>query len=133
MNSTLFRIVGIWTLFVAVAILNAAIREQILDPMIGEQLALPFSGVLLSILIFLITLGMVPFLNVSNPFGFWLVGTVWVLLTLIFEFVFGYYVVGESLDRLLAVFNILEGNLFILVLFTTAVSPYIAAKLRALV
>jgi len=133
MNTTLFRIVGVWVLFVIVAILNAAIRELIFTPMIGQQLALPLSGILLSIFIFFITLGMVPFLKVSNLSGFWLVGVFWVLLTVTFEFIFGYYIIGESWDTLFEIFNILEGNLFVLVLLVTAVSPYIAAKIRVLV
>jgi len=127
------RIVGIWVLFVIVAILNAAIREHVLTPMIGQKLALPLSGILLSIFIFFITLGMVPFLKVSNISGFLLVGVFWVLLTVAFEFVFGYYITGESWDNLLEIFNILEGDLFVLVLLVTAVSPYIAAKIRVLV
>ena len=133
MNSTLFRVVGIWILFVVVAKLNAVIREQILTPMIGQGLALPFSGVLLSILIFLITLGVVPFLNIYYSLGFWRVGIVWVLLTLIFEFVLGHCIIGNSWDSVLAIFNITEGNFFILVLLITAFSPYIAAKIRALI
>jgi len=133
MNTTLFRIVGIWTLFVIVAVLNAAIREHVFTPIIGQQLALPLSGILLSIFIFFITLGMVPFLKVSNMSGFWLVGVFWVLLTVTFEFVFGYYIIGESWDTLFKIFNILEGDLFVLVLLVTAVSPYITAKIRILV
>jgi len=133
MNSTLFRVVGIWILFVVVAKLNAVIREQILTQMIGQGLALPFSGVLLSILIFLITLGVVPFLNIYYSLGFWRVGIVWVLLTLIFEFVLGHCIIGNSWDSVLAIFNITEGNFFILVLLITAFSPYIAAKIRALI
>jgi len=133
MNTALFRIVGIWALFVIAAILNAAIRKHVLAPVIGQQLALPLSGILLSIFIFFITLGMVTFLEVSNLIGFWLVGAFWVLLTVTFEFVFGHYIIGESWDTLFKIFNILEGDLFVLVLFVTAVSPYISAKIRVLV
>lgn len=96
-------------------------------------MALPFSGILLSIFIFLVTLGMVPFLKITNPSDCWFIGMVWVFLTLTFEFLFGYYIIGEPWDRLLVVFNILEGNLFFLALLTTGVSPYVAAKMRALI
>ncbi len=69
-------------MLVIVAVLVAAIRELFLVPIIGENLALPFSGVLLSIFIFLITLGIVPFLDVSNSSGFWLIGIVWICFPL---------------------------------------------------
>jgi hypothetical protein len=133
MSKIILRVIGIWILFVVVALLNAGIRELLLAPVIGEKLALPVSGILLSIFIFLITLRLVIFLHISGATDFWLVGIVWAFLTLLFEFLFGYYMVSESWERLLAVFNILEGDLFILVLLVTAVSPYIAAKIRALI
>jgi len=132
-NTTLFKIVGIWGLLAIVAVLNAAVRELVLVPIIGEKLALPFSGVLLSILIFLTTLSMVPLLKISISSGYWLVGMVWVCLTLTFEYLFGHYIIGEPWDKLLTVFNILEGDLFLLALFTTGVSPYVAAKIRGLI
>lgn len=133
MNTKLFKIIGIWTLFVVVAILNAAIREYLLAPMIGHKLALPFSGIMLSIFIFLITIRMLSFLKISNSLELWLVGIFWVMLTLAFELLFGHYVIGESWGKLFEVFNILEGNLFLLVLFVTASSPYVAAKIRTLI
>jgi len=126
-NTTLFKIVGIWGLLAIVAVLNAAVRELVLVPIIGEKLALPFSGVLLSILIFLTTLSMVPLLKISISSGYWLG------LTLTFEYLFGHYIIGEPWDKLLTVFNILEGDLFLLALFTTGVSPYVAAKIRGLI
>ena len=132
-NTTLLKIVGIWSLLLIVAVLNAAIRELVLVPTIGERVALPFSGVLLSVFIFLITLGMIPFLKITSSSGYWFVGMVWFLLTLTFEFLFGHYIIEEPWDKLLAIFNILEGDLFLLVLLTMAVSPYITAKIRTLI
>ena len=132
-GTTLFKSVGIWALFVVIALLNATLREQLLSPMIGQWLALPLSGILLSALIFLMTLIMVPFLDVNDALGFWLVGALWLLLTLVFEFCVDLYVVGKTWESLLEVFNVLEGDLFAMVLITTAVSPYITAKMRNLV
>lgn len=131
MNTVLCKIIGIWVLFVGIAILNGAMREKFLVPSIGAQLALPLSGILLSAFIFLITLGMVPFLNLSDPLSLWLVGIFWVFLLLIFEFIFGHYVMEEPWKKLLEQFNIFKGNLFLMVIVTTAVSPYVTAKLRS--
>jgi hypothetical protein len=79
------KISGIWALLAIVAIMNGVVRDKLLALLIGERLSLPLSGVLLSLLIFCVTLIMVPFLAISRPWGFLYVGIVWVLLTLAFE------------------------------------------------
>lgn len=55
----------------------------------------------------------------------WLLGlgSVWVLATVIFEFVFGHFVMGHSWSRLLADYNILQGRLWTVVLAVVAVAP----------
>ncbi len=75
---------------------------------------------------------LVPFLGAVIPSHYWLVGGMWVAMTVLFEFSFGHYIVGNSWRVLLEAYNLLEGNLWIVMLITTAVSPYLAAKLRGL-
>jgi hypothetical protein len=43
---------------------------------------------------------------------------------------FGYYVVGKSWVEIMQVFNIQKGDLFIVVLFVTAFSPWLSALIR---
>ncbi len=43
-----------------------------------------------------------------------IIGIQLVLMTLLFEFFFGYYVLNNSWTDLVQVFNLLEGNLYIL-------------------
>ncbi|HQL01270.1 MAG TPA: hypothetical protein PK090_10895 [Smithellaceae bacterium] len=52
------------------------------------------------------------------------VGGIWLLLTVAFEFLFGLYVAGHSLERLLADYNILAGRLWVFVLAAVALLPY---------
>ncbi len=56
-------------------------------------------------------------------------GVSWLILTILFEFVFGHYVVGHSWEHLLADYNILAGRLWSLVLLWTIVGPYIIYKI----
>ncbi|MDI9646717.1 MAG: hypothetical protein QFX40_08545 [Archaeoglobales archaeon] len=56
-------------------------------------------------------------------------GITWLIATLVFEFVAGYYVFGNPLERLFADYNLLEGRMWILVLITILVAPYIANKI----
>ena len=133
MGIMLFKAIGIWVLFVSAAIVNGTAREKLLTPLLGQQLSLPLSGIVLSILIFIITLLLVPVLRPSASSQYWLVGGMWVLLTLAFEFIFGHYVIGNPWGKLFEAYNAAKGNLWILVLITTAISPCLAARLRGLV
>lgn len=130
MSNILFKATGIWLAIVAAAILNGVFRETILVPAIGMGAALPLSGVLLAVLVFLVTLLMLPFIASAESKVYIGVGVFWVILTLSFEFLFGFFVAGKSWQEIMQVFNIKTGDLFLFVLFVTAVSPWLSAKLR---
>jgi hypothetical protein len=119
-----------WFFLVILAILNGTLRVKLLVPLMGEQWAQPLSGVMLSLIILLLAWLVLPWLGPrSNP-SLWLIGFLWLGLTLIFEFVFGRLVAGKSWQELLAAYDITTGNLWLLVLVTTAVAPWLATKLR---
>ena len=59
----------------------------------------------------------------------WLIGTGWVLLTIAFEFAAG-LAGGSNVSELLAAYNPLSGNLWLLVLATTLLSPVITKNCR---
>jgi hypothetical protein len=124
---------GLWIPLVPLAILNGAIREGVLVPVLGQRLALPLSGVSLSALIFLFAFTVSPWLGAATMVHYVVVGVSWLLMTMLFELFFGYYVMGKSWAQLLAAYNVVEGNLWALVLISTAVSPYLGAKLRGLI
>jgi len=130
MNSILLKATGIWLLIVVAAIVNGVLREKVIVPMIGMETALPISGVTLSVVIFLFSLISVSFIGASESKTYLKIGMYWVLLTLLFEFIFGHYVVGKSWAELIQVFNIQKGDLFILVLLVTAFSPWLSVLIR---
>ena len=127
------KILGIWVLLALGAIINGVVRDKLLTLLIGERLALPLSGVSLSLLIFCVTLFFVPFWGISSACGFLYVGIIWLSFTLAFEFIFGHYVVGEPWKKIVEVFYIHRGNLYLLALASAALSPYIAAKIRGII
>jgi hypothetical protein len=127
------KVLGIWVLLALCAIINGAVRDKLVAPLIGERLALPLSGVSLSLLIFCVTLILVPFLGTSSSRGFWFVGIVWVLMTLAFECIFGHYGMDEPWGKIIEVFYIHRGNLYLLALVAAALSPYMAAKIRGII
>ena len=132
MADFLIKTIGIWLILVIIAIVNAVLREKLITPMIGARNALPVSGLLLSFWILLVAYVSIPFWGFSEGKIFILVGTIWFALTLSFEFLFGHFVTGKSWQEILQVFNMLKGDLFIVVLLAALIAPWLTAKIRDL-
>jgi hypothetical protein len=120
----------VWVIIALFAIANGVFRENILAPVLGKTLALPISGLSLSIVIFIVTNLSFSLINGNDKLTYILIGLQWVLLTLFFEFVFGHYVVGKSWTSIFEVFNIVKGDLFLVVLVTSLVSPLLVAMIK---
>lgn len=119
----------IWVLMIPFAILNGGLREFVLNNLLGRKLALPLSGVLLSLIIFLIAYLFVSKLKITESKSCCIIGLIWMSLTLIFEFTMNIWS-GMSLSDMLAVYNPMTGNLWILVISTTVISPLLAVKIQ---
>ena len=119
----------VWLCFIPVAILNGGLREYLLVEAIGEEWALLVSGITLSVCIFLITWLLLPrMIKAFTSKDGWLIGIGWALLTIVFEFAAG-LAGGSTVSELLAAYNPLTGNLWLLVLATTLLSPIIVKRL----
>ena len=118
----------VWVCFIPVAILNGGLREHVLVGAVGEKWALPLSGIILSACIFLITWFLLPrtvkALSAKDSLR---IGICWVFLTIAFEFASG-LAGGNTIKELLAAYNPLTGNLWLIVLVTTLLSPVIAGR-----
>ena len=118
----------VWVCFIPAAILNGGLREHVLAGAVGEQWALPLSGIILSACIFLITWLLLPRTVKALPAKDSLrIGICWAFLTIIFEFTSG-LAGGSTITELLAAYNPLTGNLWLIVLVTTLLSPVIAGR-----
>ncbi len=119
----------IWVGILALATANGVLRESVLVPAFGTPTALVLSGLLLSVLIIGVAYLSLPWLHISRPFAFCIVGVGWLVLTLVFEFSFGLWQ-GKSWFELLGAYTFKGGNIWPVVLAATALAPYIAAKLK---
>jgi len=123
----ILKLIVVWLVMVIAAIANGIFREKVLNKTLGDAKALPISGVILAMLIAGVIYQAVD-LFVSDSFTVYLwIGISWVSLTLIFEYGFGHFVRGMKLSEINKVFHINKGNLFILVLLITLISPVIFA------
>ncbi len=128
--SLFLKVSAVWLAIVILAIGNGLFRESVLVPYLGQGAALPVSGISLSFIVFIVTYLAFPIFSKNDSLTYILVGVQWVLMTLLFEFVFGHYVIGKSWSDLIQVFNVLKGNLFVFVLVTSLFSPIIVAKIK---
>ena len=121
----------LWSIIAVFAIANGLLREKLLAPLFSETLALPISGISLSFIIFLVTWLMFPLISGNTKSTYILVGILWVILTLIFEFLFGHFAAGKPWSVILQGFNVASGNLFILALLSSLMSPFLVSLVRA--
>ena len=120
----------IWCIIVVFAIANGIFRESFLELYLEESIALPISGITLSIIIFTITFLSFKLIEKNRPLIYLYIGIQWVVMTLLFEFLFGHFVMKKSWQELLQVFDVFEGNLFLLALLTSLFSPIIVSRIR---
>ena len=131
MSFSLFlKAVMVWFIMAIFAILNGISREKLLNPNLGDSIALPLSGITLSLLIFALTYLFFNFLGQYRNIIYLYIGIQWVTMTLTFEFIFGHYVIGKSWVEIVEVFNIFEGNLFILALLVSLLSPLLVSYMK---
>ena len=121
---------GVWFIFAIVGILNGVFRELLVTPKVGEHAGHVISTVILVCVILVITYLFIKNLKISyTERELTLMGAFWLTLTILFEFVFGHYVVGHSWEKLIADYNILNGRVWSFVLLTIFIAPRLVGNI----
>jgi hypothetical protein len=128
----LIRSLVVWFVMLVIASANGGVREAFLIPELGAVVGRAVSSVSLSLLILLLTFGAIRWIQPESARDAWIIGGVWVILTLAFEFLAGHYLFGNPWNQLLEDYNVLRGRIWILVLVTTFVAPRLCAFARGL-
>lgn len=123
-NRLFIKALLFWLAFIPVAILNGTIRVYGYQSWVGELAAHQISTFTACLLF----LGMIYFFvkwnrEQATMKRMFLVGIIWVALTILFEFGFGHYVMGHPWEKLLFDYNLFAGRLWILVLLVTLLGP----------
>lgn len=121
-----------WLALLVVAVVNGILREGFLSPRVGADAGQAISTVLLCAGILGVTWLTIGWVGPATPRDAWILGLVWLALTLAFEFLAGHYLFGHSWERLRADYDILRGRIWILVLVTTLVAPWATGGWRGL-
>lgn len=124
------RAAAVWVLLALVAVLNGALRNAWLTPSLGEGAAHVVSTLILCALIFLVAAAFIRWIRPLSLTSATMVGLMWALLTLAFEFLAGRYVFGHPWQRMVADYNITQGRIWILVPIVTYLAPRWALRVR---
>lgn len=122
-----------WLVLIPFAIGNGVFRQAVIIPRFGERAGHVASTFMLSAFVFLfaaVFLWLVP--DEQSRRDLLTISFTWVIATVLFEFVFGHFVMGASWERLLADYNIFRGRIWSLVLLSEFVAPMATGRLFGL-
>ncbi|NWG28953.1 MAG: hypothetical protein HXY48_10525 [Ignavibacteriaceae bacterium] len=120
---------AIWFILAVSAILVATFRVSPLLPQFGEQTAHQLGTILYLIVQFIIIYLFIRKLKIKDVKTLLGIGFFWVVITVIFEFVFGHYVMGHPWPKLFADYNLLNGRLWVMVLINNLTAPLISGRI----
>jgi hypothetical protein len=124
------RAVIAWGVILGGAVLNGMFREAVLLPRMGRTLAHAISTILLCLVIIAIGWPATAWAAPRTIQDAWIVGTLWLVLTLAFEFGAGHFIFGRTWEELLGEYNVLAGRIWIVVLIVTFMTPITTFTLR---
>ncbi|MDG6778083.1 hypothetical protein QCB44_05115 [Thiomicrorhabdus sp. zzn3] len=113
-----------WFPMVLMAIANGILRQSVLEKRFAPLRAHQISSLTGVFLFYVYT----HWLHQSWPIGSigqaWQIGAMWLVMTLVFEFGFGHWVVKHSWQTLLHDYNLFQGRVWPLVLLAVLLLPY---------
>ncbi len=127
-----WRALLLWLGLMVLAILNGGFREYAVIPNTSELTGHWISTVILCLLILLATWAGLKWLRPRNTSDTWRIGVFWTVLTVAFEFGAGHYIFKHPWSKLLADYNALNGRIWVLVLLTTLLAPWVVGIWRGL-
>lgn len=126
----LTRGLAVWFVIIFVESLHGIARGIFLEPLLGDFKARQVSVFIGAIIIVAIAFIFVRWLKGSRIIDFFLVGFLWVVLTIGFEVALGRFVMGVSWERIAADYNLVNGGLMPLGLLVMLFAPLAMAKIE---
>ena len=125
------RAVAVWLALIGAEIVHGTLRTLWLVPAVGDFRARQIGVFVGSALILVIAYLTAPWLRARTTRSQWLVGLLWLVLTVLFEVGLGRLVLGYTWERIASDYNLLQGGLMPLGLLVLTAAPMVPAKLRA--
>lgn len=119
-----------WFALLVVAVANGALRQftfgKHMPELRAHQLSTLIGAVLIGVLIWLLVRKWPP----SSGRQALLVGLMWLVLTVAFEFFMGLVLAGRPLSQILHDYNLFAGRVWVLFLVWLAAAPWVIYRLR---
>lgn len=125
----MFRGIAVWLLIILAETIHGIARRLLLEPIAGDLLARQISVVIGSVIILLIAFVFIRWLKGAGKLDFFLVGAMWVGLTLIFEICIGRFAMGLTWERILSDYDLARGGMMPLGLLVVLFAPLITATI----
>jgi len=119
-----------WFPMIFIAIANGLFREKFLANHLSELRAHQLSTVSMIALFGVYVWILFKIWEPMSTGQAIIIGLIWLVLTVVFEFLFGHYVAGHSWNKLLYDYNILKGRIWILILIWITIAPYIIYQIQ---
>jgi len=120
-----------WIGLVGIGIFNGVLREkgyrQFMSELTAHQLSTVIGLALFGVYIWVLTRTW----RIESSDQAFAIGSIWLILTIMFEFIFGHYVIGHPWSKLFHDYNLLKGRVWVFVLIWTAIAPYTFYKLQS--
>ncbi|MBX2888849.1 MAG: hypothetical protein KF829_09420 [Ferruginibacter sp.] len=114
----------LWLPMILLAVLNGLLREYFFRKWMNELSAHQLSTLFLMVLCFLYVWLIFPFLRIENDQNAWVVGVVWVILTIVFEFLIG-LMSKKSKKMIFKDYHLSAGRIWVLFLIFLGLVPYL--------
>jgi hypothetical protein len=124
----ILRYFFLWFPIVLLAVLNGTLRDFGYKPFAGDLTAHQISTVTLILLIAVYLRILRTRWKITSANQAWLIGLMWLGMTIAFEFGFGHYIAGNPWSKLLHDYNIAEGRVWCFILIAVLIGPYISYR-----
>jgi hypothetical protein len=114
----------LWLPMIVIAFVNATLRELVITKYASPLRANQWSTIVLVFFCAIYVYYVFPFLRIDSGRQAFLVGLIWVVLTIIFEFALGRFS-HKSWNELLIQYDVTSGNLWPLFLVCLFLMPYL--------
>jgi hypothetical protein len=119
---------GIWLIFVLIANLNGALREFVIKRLLKKPLRRIISTIMLLVFIWIIAYFFIKWQAANyNLSAFAVVGIIWLVLTLAFEFGFRHDLAHHPWKELLTEYDFTRGQIWFLAPLSILIAPIILA------
>ncbi|MCB1023379.1 MAG: hypothetical protein KDB79_03260 [Acidobacteria bacterium] len=120
----------VWIVIILAESIHGTLRQLFLAPLTGDLQARRIAVISGSILIFAVSWIFIRWISAPSVRALFLIGLIWAVLTVLFEFVLGFYIFGFPFSRLIEDYDLSRGGLMGFGLLFMIFVPMITARLR---